>query len=350
MLLIARLLTALLFTKRREMGSAESVNPLTQCLEKVSAQKAIQGSNKWEPLRETDHQEQDDADAEEHHSRRRNCPDFSDRYDESLILSGRVKLLTEFSPTSERSNGVELFFIDSAMKYLTVDGTDPKTKSIFKRQLFPSMRLIIFPPDSVVFEEGEAGTNLYLVESGILQVCVDGNEFCLLGRGAMFGEMSLLFGLLRNCTVTTLDEPCRIWSLDRKSYRETMIEIANPALSINSKRFLEVPEIATLPNDAVEKVMMQLTPLTFHEGVRLYSEGYGSTKLIVIESGTVDLFFPENVIYSHMKGLTDRMKMLTKHGNKSSPLPLIFQTRKRVFSLSTKPLLLLTVIQLTISP
>ena len=71
---------------------------------------------------------------------------------------------------------------------------------------------------------------------------------------------------------------------------------------------------------------------------------------MVIESGTVDLFFPENVIYSHMKGLTDRMKMLTKHGNKSSPLPLIFQTRKRVFSLSTKPLLLLTVIQLTISP
>ena len=139
------------------MGSAESVNPLTQGLEKVSAQKAIQGSNKWEPLREIDHQEQ--------YSRRRNCPDFSDRYDESLMLSGRVKLLTEFSPTSaaEQSNEVEVFFIDRAMKYLAVDGTDPKTKSIFKRQLFPSMRLIIFPPDSVVFEEGEAGTNLYLV-------------------------------------------------------------------------------------------------------------------------------------------------------------------------------------------
>ena len=304
------------------MGSARSVIPLTQGLEKVSAQRlTTQGTNKIEHQHETD---QEDADQEEDnkikHMRRHNCLDFSDRYDESLITSGRIKLLTEFNPSAvEQSNDVEVFFIDRAMKYLSVDGTDPKIKHIFKRNLFPSMRLITFPPDTVVFEQGEEGTNLYLVENGILQVCVDGNEFCLLGRGAMFGELSLVFGLLRNCTVTTMDEPCRIWSLDRKSYRETMIEIANPALSNNSKRFLEVPEIASLPNDAVEKVMLQLTPLTFHEGVRLCSEGYGSTKIMVIESGTVDLFFPENVIYSHMKGLTDRMKMLTKHGNNSSP-------------------------------
>ena len=299
---------------------------MTQGLEKVSAQLSIQGNNKREHQRETSRQEDDD-DAEVEDSKtkllhRRNCPDFSDRYDESLIATGRVKFLTEFNPSlaAERTNEVEVFFIDRAMKYLDVDGTNPKIKNIFKRILFPSMRLITFPPDTVVYEEGESGTNLYVVETGILEVSVDGNEFCLLGNGAMFGELSLLFGLLRNCTVKTLDESCRIWSLDRKSYREIMIEIANPALSLNSKRFLEVPEIATLPNDAVEKVMMQLTSLTFHEGVRLYSEGYGTTKIMVIESGTVDLFFPENVIYSHMKGLTDRMEMLTKHGNNSIPL------------------------------
>ena len=305
------------------MGSAgSSVNPLTQGLEKLSAQQTIQGNNKREHQRENGHHDdhEDHGHPEDKYIRRRNCRDFPDRYDESLISSGRVKSLTEFDPTSaaELTSGTEVFFIDRAMKYLAVDGTDPKTKKLFQRLLFPAMRLIIFPPDVVVYEEGEEGTNLYLVESGILQVTVDGNEFCLLGRGAVFGELSLVLGLLRNCTVRTLDEPCRIWSLDRKSYRETMIEIANPALSFNSKRFLEVPEIATLPNDAVEKVMMQLTPLTFHEGIRLYSEGYGTTKLMVIESGTVDLFFPENVIYSHMKGLTDRMKMLTKHGNNSS--------------------------------
>ena len=318
------------------MGAAgSSVNPLTQGLQKLSAQLSIQGNNKREHLRETGQLEHDDDDDQDdtgggdrptrggrdkiEYTRRHNCPDFSDRYDESLIVSGRIKSLTEFDPISaaELTSATEVFFVDRAMKYLDVDGTNPKIKKIFQRLLFPSMRLIIFPPDTVVFEQGEEGTNLYLVESGILQCLVDGNEFCLLGRGAVFGDLSLALGLLRNCTVRTLDEPCRIWSLDRKSYRETMIEIANPALSINSKRFLEVPEIATLPNDAVEKVLTQLTSLSYHEGARLCSEGYGSTKVMVIESGTVDLFFPENVIYSHMKGFQDRMKMLTKHGNNS---------------------------------
>ena len=88
---------------------------------------------------------------------------------------------------------------------------------------------------NVVFYEGELGTNLYIVESGMLTVTVNEIEVGTIAEGTMFGELSLLFGQARNVTVTASGKT-KLWSLDRKSFRATQIAIANPALPINAKR------------------------------------------------------------------------------------------------------------------
>lgn len=86
-----------------------------------------------------------------------------------------------------------------------------------------------------MFYEGELGTNLYIVEDGLLSITVNGIVVGTIENGAMFGEMSLLFGHARDATITALDKT-KLWSLDRKSFRATQIAIANPELPINAKR------------------------------------------------------------------------------------------------------------------
>lgn len=73
--------------------------------------------------------------------RRKNRPDFVDRFDQSLVESGRAKFLTESTAADDEiSPAVTVFFIDRAMTFLNVDGSHPRIKQIFNKTLFPSMR------------------------------------------------------------------------------------------------------------------------------------------------------------------------------------------------------------------
>ncbi len=144
--------------------------------------------------------------------RRKNVNDFQDRIDQSM--QKRFHTLTSNHVRKEEiSSSLEHFMVDRAMKFFNVDGMDPKNKHIFKKVLFPSLRLMNLPSHTVVFRQGELGTNLYLVEEGELLVSdADGSEFCLVERGSVFGETSMLYGRARIATVTTLNK-CKLWSL-----------------------------------------------------------------------------------------------------------------------------------------
>jgi CRP-like cAMP-binding protein len=69
-----------------------------------------------------------------------------------------------------------------------------------------------FPAASVILREGEPGDEFYLIAAGTVRVQTspgDGNppvELAMLGRGAFFGEVSVLTGRPRTATVTAIDD------------------------------------------------------------------------------------------------------------------------------------------------
>jgi len=63
-----------------------------------------------------------------------------------------------------------------------------------------------FAPGEAAVRQGEAGESLFFVLRGEMGVEVNGNEVALLGRGKMFGEMSLLTGEPRQATVKAKNE------------------------------------------------------------------------------------------------------------------------------------------------
>lgn len=63
-----------------------------------------------------------------------------------------------------------------------------------------------FAPGEAAVSQGEAGSSLYFILRGEMGVEINGNEVALLGRGRMFGEMSLLTGEPRQATVKARSE------------------------------------------------------------------------------------------------------------------------------------------------
>ena len=185
------------------MGSSASSNPfaVSKHVEQIISKNA-------ETIEDDDNKD----DIVDWSTRRRNVNDFQDRIDQSMQKRFHT-LTSNRTSTPEISSSLEHFMVDRAMKFFNVDGMDPKNKSIFKKVLFPSLRLMNLPSHTVVFKQGELGTNVYLVEEGELLVSdAHGSEFCLVERGSVFGETSMLYGRGRIATVTTLNK-CKLWSL-----------------------------------------------------------------------------------------------------------------------------------------
>ena len=59
-------------------------------------------------------------------------------------------------------------------------------------------------PGRVLIEQGEAGTDLFLLLDGVVTVEVDGQLLTELGPGALVGERALLEGGTRTSTLRTL--------------------------------------------------------------------------------------------------------------------------------------------------
>ena len=96
-----------------------------------------------------------------------------------------------------------------------------------------------------VVRQGESGTDLYLVESGRLEVsAVSGGEtlnLSLLGPGDFFGEMALLRKSPRTATVTALT-PARLWTLSRAALAEVIRQ--SPAVGDHLRAVTKKRELA----------------------------------------------------------------------------------------------------------
>jgi MFS family permease len=80
-----------------------------------------------------------------------------------------------------------------------------------------TMTSLKHPAGTVVFRQGEAGDRYYLVETGQVEVSVDGSVASTLGRGEGFGEIALLRDVPRTATVTAKTD-VSLHGLDRDDF------------------------------------------------------------------------------------------------------------------------------------
>lgn len=103
-------------------------------------------------------------------------------------------------------------------------------------ELLRHARIIEVPSRHILFHAGQPGDSLYVLLSGKVKISLlsaEGKEaiLSLMGSGDVFGEMSLLDGLPRSATVTTLED-CRLMVIGRQEFVQFLKRYADVALNL----------------------------------------------------------------------------------------------------------------------
>lgn len=111
-------------------------------------------------------------------------------------------------------------------------------------------KYIEFPKDSVICEEGTVGEEMYILQSGTVDVYIEGHKVVSIGEpGAVFGEIALLLGEKRTATLKARNNVVltRIMKKDIKEVAERQPEILiDVASSLAKKHFHNIEKINSI--------------------------------------------------------------------------------------------------------
>lgn len=167
--------------------------------------------------------------------------------------------------------------------------------------LVEAFMAITIDAGDLLIRSGESSEDLYLVESGSLQVLLnDANRqdkvVAEIGPGESIGEMALLTGALRSATIRA-KEPSRLWQITRHSFeqiaqdspslRATVEEAARGKIhQANLRSALYANQIfGKMDAHALQDLEAEIELLPLSAATRLIQQGQPSDSLYLIVSG-----------------------------------------------------------------
>jgi CRP/FNR family transcriptional regulator, cyclic AMP receptor protein len=90
---------------------------------------------------------------------------------------------------------------------------------------------VTYPAGSVVFNKGDAGTCMYVVQSGMIEMVIGDKVVEICGPNEAIGVMSMIDGAARSSTAR-VKEACELSLIDQRKFRFMVDEVPNFALYI----------------------------------------------------------------------------------------------------------------------
>jgi len=91
-----------------------------------------------------------------------------------------------------------------------------------KRDIFDAMDPVEKKAGDTILVQGEDGDNFYVIDSGEVDVFVNGEKVTSIKDGGSFGELALIYGTPRAATVKAKTD-VKLWGLDRDTYRRILM-------------------------------------------------------------------------------------------------------------------------------
>merc|ERR1712088_821260 len=93
-----------------------------------------------------------------------------------------------------------------------------------RSDIFDAMFPVNALPGEVIIQQGDEGDNFYIIDTGEVEVYVNGEKMVTIGEGGSFGELALIYGLPRAATVkASSSTDVKLWGIDRDSYRRILM-------------------------------------------------------------------------------------------------------------------------------
>jgi CRP-like cAMP-binding protein len=90
---------------------------------------------------------------------------------------------------------------------------------------------VSYPAGGVVFNKGDAGTCMYVVQSGVIEMTIGDKVIEVCGPNEAIGFMSMIDGAARSSTAR-VKEACELSLIDQRKFRFMVDEVPNFALYI----------------------------------------------------------------------------------------------------------------------
>jgi cGMP-dependent protein kinase len=153
-------------------------------------------------------------------------------------------------------------------------------------QIVSAMENKDYRKDSIIIQEGDDGSHVYIIEDGVVEVSKGGQVLTELKDGKVFGELAVLYNCKRQATVKALTR-VSLWALSRRDY-QTIMTYSGLRLHQQCVKFLlSVPVIKTLQPEFISKIADAAEEIRFSNGDYIIRQGEIGNSFYIITEGQV---------------------------------------------------------------
>lgn len=143
--------------------------------------------------------------------------------------------------------------------------------------------------DITLITEGESGSKLYIVESGELEVYINGESIRKLSKGNMLGELALLYDAPRTATVICSTD-CVLWSLTREIFKQVQALWGLEVQTERSRGLIASPDLAVLSAIDMSRLVGVLQSHEYPVNSKVFEESTPTQTVCLIERGTAMIY------------------------------------------------------------
>merc|ERR1719510_1674247 len=156
-----------------------------------------------------------------------------------------------------------------------------------RSDIFDAMFPVNAMPGEVIIQQGDEGDNFYIIDTGDVEVFVNGEKVVQIGEGGSFGELALIYGTPRAATVkASTGTDVKLWGIDRDSYRRILM-----GSTIRKRKMYEefLSKVSILENlDKWERLTVadSLEAVSFEDEEVVVKQGEAGNDFFIIVEGT----------------------------------------------------------------
>nr|XP_042902919.1 cGMP-dependent protein kinase, isozyme 2 forms cD4/T1/T3A/T3B [Parasteatoda tepidariorum] len=121
------------------------------------------------------------------------------------------------------------------------------------KEITDCMAPIEYLADSLIIKEGDAGSVVYVMEEGKVEVTKEGKFLCTMGSGKVFGELAILYNCTRTATIRAVVD-CKLWAIERNAFQTIMMRTGLVRQAEYTNFLKSVPTFRSLSDEIIIKI------------------------------------------------------------------------------------------------
>ncbi|KAH7732038.1 cAMP-dependent protein kinase [Aphelenchoides avenae] len=154
-----------------------------------------------------------------------------------------------------------------------------------QKAIFDAMFPVEKKKSEKIIEQGEEGDNFYVIESGEVDVFVNGEYVLSIQEGGSFGELALIYGTPRAATVVAKSDMVKLWAIDRLTYRAILMGSTMRKRKMYDEFLSKVQILADLDKWERANVADALEHCNFEPGTHVVEQGQPGDEFFIIVEG-----------------------------------------------------------------